>query len=185
MLVDNHAPEIEVTSADTVAALVGDVRDGTPIRIAFAQRLVNGTKTPGPLADFVSASDHRGLLLYLLAMSRATRKEPWNVSLPSAVWARALGIDLPLTKTASSAISKGWARIEARGLIDRGRSGRLADITLRREDGSGNPYTHPKDEGGYFKLSHALWLEGPSGSEEAWHRVSPVSATWRYQSETA
>lgn len=176
MKVEDTVPEIEVTSAETIAELVGHVRDGTPIRIAFAQRRMNGTKTPGSLADFVTAGDLRALLLYLLAMARATRKEPWNVVLPAAVWARALGIDLPLTKTASSTISKAWARIEARKLIRRDRSGRLAEVTLLREDGSEQPYTHPKDEGGYFKLAHAFWLEGPNGSSEHWYQVLDLSA---------
>jgi hypothetical protein len=176
MTVEDTGPEIEVTSAETIAELVGQVRDGTPIRIAFAQRRDNDIKTPGPLADFVTAGDLRALLLYLLAMARASRKEPWNVVLPAAVWARALGIDLPLTKTASSTISKAWARIEDRKLIHRGRSGRLAEITLLREDGSGKPYTHPKDEGGYFKLPHVFWLEGPQDSEEPWYEVLDLPA---------
>lgn len=176
MMVEDTIPEIEVTSAETIAELVGHVRDGTPIRIAFAQRRENDIKTPGPLADFVTAGDLRALLLYLLAMARASRKDPWNVILPAAVWARALGIDLPLTKTASSTISKAWARIEDRNLIRRGRSGRLAEITLLREDGSERPYTHPKDEGGYFKLPHAFWLEGPPGSEEHWYQVLDLPA---------
>ncbi|MEX2374859.1 MAG: hypothetical protein WD942_04630 [Dehalococcoidia bacterium] len=176
MTVEEAVPEIQITSAETIAELVGHVRDGTPVRIAFAQRRENQVKTPGPLADFVTAGDLRALLLYLLAMARATRKEPWNVVLPAAVWARALGIDLPLTKTASSTISKAWARIEDRNLIRRGRSGRLAEITLLREDGSEQPYTHPKDQGGYFKLAHAFWLEGPPGSGEPWYQVLDLPA---------
>ena len=176
MTTTDIASEPEVTSAETVAALVGDVRDGTPLRIAFAQRLSGAIKTPGPLVDFVTAGDHRGLLLYLLSMSRATRKEPWNVALPAAVWARALGMDLPLSKTAASTISKTWSRIEDRGLILRGRSGRYADITILREDGSRLPYTHPKDEGGYFKLPHAFWVNEAPGSGQPWYQVLDLPA---------
>jgi hypothetical protein len=172
-----EAPEdVRASSHDTVAALVGQVRDSTPLRIAFAQRLVKNEKLPGPLASFVTSGDHRGLLLYLLALTRGTRQDPWDVALPSAVWARALDVPLPTTKSASSAISKAWLRIERRGLIKRSRAGRTAKVTLLREDGSGADYTHPANEGGYFKVPHALWLEGPQHDKLHWYEVLDLPA---------
>jgi len=97
------------------------------------------------------------------------------VRLPSAVWARALGIDLPTTKSASSSISKAWLRIEQRGLITRSRSGRMSVIRLLSEDGQGAPYVRPS--GGYFKLPVAFWLAGPGTNDKRWFEVFDLPAT--------
>jgi len=46
----------------------------------------------------------------------------------------------------------------------------MSVITLRREDGSGDPYTHPgADRDRHLKLPHAFWLDGPSGAR--WFRI--------------
>ena len=155
---------------DTVAAIVAEGgRDHTPVRISFLQLADGNVKSPGPIAEFVTNGDHRGLLLFLLAITKATTA-PWDTALPASVWARALGVALPSTKGAVSGISKTWLRLEARKLIARSRKQRMAHITLLREDGSGAEYTHPADEGGYFKLPAAFWLSGPTTATR-WFRV--------------
>lgn len=167
--------DLVATPHDTVDTIVGQGREATPIRIDFAQRRAGSAKVPGPLANFVSSGDLRGLRLYLLALVRATRKEPWNVRFPSAVWARALGIDLPTTKTAASSISKAWLRIEQRGLIARSRSGRMTEITLLCEDGQGGAYERPRR--GFFKLPTAFWLSGPPSRDARWFELLDLPAT--------
>ena len=49
--------------------------------------------------------------------------------------------------------------------MSRSKSGRLADVTLLCEDGSGNTYVHPAKAGdNYFQLPFAYWLN----EEEQW-----------------
>ncbi len=170
-------PDPPVASPDdTVAAIVAEGgRDHTPVRISFLQRNDGTIKGPGPLAEFVTNGDHRGLLLFLLAITKATTP-PWDTALPASVWARALGVELPDTKGAASGISKAWLRLEGRMLVARSRKQRMAHITLRREDGSGADYTHPADEGGYFKLPAAFWLGGPTTATR-WFRVLTLPET--------
>jgi hypothetical protein len=155
---------------DTVSAILGQGnRDHTPVRIAFLQRTEGGKRVPGPLAQFVTTGDRRGIILYLLLLGKAS-KDPWDAALPAAVWARALGVPLPTTKGATSSVSKTWLRLEQRRLVKRSRWKRMAKVVLLREDGSGAPYTHPAGEGGYFKLPHAFWLNGPA-ADQRWCRV--------------
>jgi hypothetical protein len=122
------------------------------------------------MSGLVAAGDHRALLLYLLLLTKASAP-PWNAALPSAVWARALGINQPMSKTATSIVSKAWLRLERRQLISRIRRQRMADITLLCEDGSGLPYTSPGSvKNSYLRVPMALWT---SGNEEGhrWYRV--------------
>lgn len=133
----------------------------TPVRVSFLQREEGGRKSGGPAASLVAAGDHRGLLLYLLLLTKAS-SHPWNAALPSAAWARALDLSLPDSKTARSTISKIWLRLERRGLVERLRKNRLADVFLRREDGLDQPYTAPGAVGErYFRVPLALWTDGP------------------------
>ena len=54
-------------------------------------------------------------------------------------------------------------------LIARDRVRRRSHLTLLREDGSGEPYTHPGPErAGYLKLPHVYW-------EEEWYRKLTMS----------
>jgi hypothetical protein len=166
----NPGPPRVASPDETVAAIVAQGnRDHTPVRISFLQRTENGEKVPGPIAEFVTNGDRRGLLLYLLLLAKATT-EPWDAALSAAVWARALDIPMPMSKGAASSISKTWLRLAQRRLVERTRSRRMARVTLLREDGLGAPYTHPGGEGGYLKLSNAFWLAGPT-EESRWHRV--------------
>lgn len=159
-------PRPTVTSADTVDEIVasakrrkGDFR----LRHGFLQRRLKGNPVPGPVAELVRSRDRRALLLFLLLATKASA-EPFNVALPSAVWARALGIELPETRSARSAISRTWKRLEDLHLVSRSRHGRSADVYMRREDGTDEDYTNPGGPGDpYFKVPMTLWTEGPDG----------------------
>ena len=153
------------TTHETVDAIAGSTsRDAFPLRRTFIQQKELGDSVPGPLASFVSARDRTALLLYFLALTKAS-KEPWDVSHHSAVWARALGLPEPTGLVARGRISKAWTRLVDRKLIVRTRRNRLAELTLLCEDGSGDPYTRPGS--GFINISHALWTEGPVPAEEA------------------
>jgi hypothetical protein len=59
-------------------------------------------------------------------------------------------------------ISKTWTWLERQQLIRTQRRGRLREVILLMEDGSGRGYRHPgeqgaEDRGHYFKLPYAYW----------------------------
>ncbi|MGH2355066.1 MAG: hypothetical protein ACRDJN_25945, partial [Chloroflexota bacterium] len=118
---------------------------------------------PGPLAQLVRHHDERALELYLLILAAASAP-PYDVTHPARVWARVLFLE---GNSGPAAISKTLARLEAYRLIRRERVGRLTRVVLLRENGSGEPYTHPATSTPpepYLQLPHAYWLEG-------WHRT--------------
>lgn len=143
------------TRQSTVAAIADrSNRSFIPIRRQFVQI----DKGPGPLATFVTNNDERGLDLYMMVLT-ACSHEPYDVALPAAVWGRALGLN-PFQQRVTAAISKVWSRLEERRLIERGRSGRWAQVTLLREDGSGDTYTRPDGRSvadRFFKVDHRYW----------------------------
>jgi len=145
-------------------------RDHLPLANAFVQRRgKRGKPRPGPHATFVTAGHHRALHQYLLVHAAASAP-PWSVARDSRVWARAMSLD-PRVDSARAAISKNWAWIADRKLISRRRRGRLSQITLLHDDGSGDPYAHPAERREpYFKLPYAFWLED-------WHRKLDLAAT--------
>jgi hypothetical protein len=146
--------DLKVGARETVDALLErSRRDHVPIRRAFVQSSSRGGG-PGPLAQFVRERRARTLDLYLLLHAVASAP-PYDVTLPSSVWARAL--DLAGYASAGSVVSKHWTWLESHGLIESRRRGRYREITLLREDGSAKPYVHPGREGNYFKLPHAYW----------------------------
>ena len=156
------------TPHDTVDAIVkASRREAFPLRRVFLQQKCDGKTRPGPLARFVSAGARTGLLLYFLALTKASQ-EPWDVSLHSEVWARALDLPLPDTATARGRVSKSWSRLVDRDLVIRARKGRLASFTLLCEDGSGSLYTSPKRA--YVKVPHDLWTKGPVASKR-WYQL--------------
>lgn len=167
------------TAADAVDEIVAGSRgDGTTFSIRRAFLRIRAGKdntgrelwTPGPFVNLVRAGDHRALVLYFLLVTKAS-SGTWSSRLPAAAWARALGHPLPNTKGATSSISKTWLRLEHQGLVRRSRVMRLADVTLLKEDGSGQDYTHPAKAGGqYFKLPLAFWTEGPENGQR-WYQV--------------
>lgn len=149
---------------DTVDAIAGSTsRDAFPLRRTFIQQKQQSISIPGPLASFVSARDRTALLLYFLALTKAS-KEPWDVSHHSAVWARALGLPDPTGLVARGRISKAWTRLVDRKLLVRTRRNRLAELTLLCEDGSGDLYTRPGS--GFINIPHALWTEGATPAQE-------------------
>ena len=109
----------------------------------------------------MTAGDRTALLLYFLALTKASH-EPWDVSMHSAIWARALGFPEPNSPGARSRLSKTWTRLVARRLVDRSRQNRLAKYTLLREDGSGVPYDRPTSA--FINVPHELWTDGPTDS---------------------
>lgn len=164
----------EVSAAETVDAIVATSKRSRdfPLRRDFVQSWADGDPRPGPLASLVKAGDHRGLLLYLMLVTKAS-SEPWDAALPAAVWARALGIVFPERNTARSTVSKAWLRLEGHNLVSRSRSKRLADVYLLREDGLGAKYTNPGEAGDqYFRVPLSLWRTGPDPSRRWYEELS-------------
>lgn len=145
---------------------VSNRQEATPLRRDFLQQGQGQRKIPGPLASFVSAGDRTALLLYLLALTKAS-SAPWDVSLHAAVWARALGFESPTGASARGRVSKAWGRLAERGLVTRSKKGRLANYTLLCEDGSGHPYSRPSTD--YIKVPLALWTTGEK--DRRWFEV--------------
>lgn len=160
-----------VTSGATVDAIVqASHRSTIPLRPTFISGPEGSDVAKAPLSRLVSAQDHRGLLLFLMLLTKAST-EPWESTLAASVWARALGIELPTGKTASSTISKTWLRLERLKLVERSRDGRWASVKLKREDGSGDPYSLPAEaKERYVQIPCALWTTGPSAAKR-WYEV--------------
>lgn len=165
----NHSNGDSATTHDTVNAIAHSTqRDAFPLRQTFVQQKLGGASRPGPLASFITAGDRTALLLYFLALTKAST-EPWDVALHSAVWARALGLPEPTGHTARGRVSKAWTRLVDRKLVVRSRRNRTAQFTLLLEDGSGDPYTRPSGKAGRFiNVPHALWTDGPAGGSSRW-----------------
>jgi hypothetical protein len=150
------------TQQETIEELLArSKREAVPIRWSFVQRGTRKRPQPGPLAEFVGHHDERALDLYLLVHAAASAAR-WNVELPARVWARMLDLH---DASGPSAVSKTWKRLEDRDLINRDRVQRRASITLLREDGHGDPYTHPgagpkSAREPYLKLPYAYWEDG-------------------------
>lgn len=153
-----------MTREDTIDEIVrvSQRKDSFPLRREFLQHTdAARIRSSGPLASLVSAGDQRGLILYLLLVTKVSAS-PWDAALPSPVWARALGHPLPNSKAARTMVSKTWLRLERHQLVARRRKGRLADVFLLQEDGSGEAYTAPgSDVRSYFRVPLELWTSGP------------------------
>lgn len=147
------------TGHQTVVAMAErSRRTFVPLRSRFvqAERTDAETPRPGPLATFMRAGDRRAMVAYLLVLTAAS-SEPWDVRHASAVWARALGIDV---ERPTAAVSKVWKRLEDRRLIERTRIRRQVVLTPLREDGGGDAYTRPDGKAKadrYLKLDHSFW----------------------------
>lgn len=150
---------MSVGQRETVDALLErSGRDHVPVRRGFVQRRPKGGGA-GPLAPFVRARRGRALDLYLLVHAVASAP-PYDATFPAAVWARAL--DLGSQASAETLVSKSWSWLEGQRLVRTQRRGRLREVTLLHEDGSGQPYRHPGEQGAesrghYFKLPYAYW----------------------------
>lgn len=162
------ANQVIATPHQTVDALVDrSGRTAIPIRRAFIQGKVASKSVPGPMASFVANNDKFGLLLYLLLLTCASA-QPYDVTLHSAVWARALGAPEPKSQTARTRVSKAWARLAERQLISKGRVRRTAQVTPLAEDGSGSVYTRPTSH--FVSIKHEFWTAGPS-KKQRWYEA--------------
>ena len=158
-----------VTGRDTRRALLNRaVRPSVPLRKTFVQAERGTTPRHGPLHQFLSGGDVRGLRAYLIVVASASAEndDGWSTTLDSLVFARLF--DTTDHATPASARTGAWRtlqRLEARGLLTctRERGSRKIKVTLLREDGSGRPYTRPdgKDlEDRFINLPTRFWNEG-------------------------
>ena len=149
------------TSKDTVKALLEAGNrlksGGVPLRKTFVQQGSRAAPQPGPLAALVHNGDQRGLDTYLLLKAVASAA-PFDSQRGAAVWARALR-HTGMTANEQT-VSRIWRRLENLGLVARSKSGRLAKITLLKEDGSGEPYVLPATvRDPYLQVPVAYWLD--------------------------
>lgn len=167
------ASPVPASGRETIAALLRrSGRDAVPLRRTFVQQGTPRQPEPGPLAEFVRRHDDRGLELYLLFRAVASAA-PWNVDASTRLWARTL--DLGTTRSAVSAVSRAWRRLEDYGLVRRQRARGQLSIVALRDDGSAEPYVHPSAQGRrepYFKLPFAYWTD-----DEAWYRRLDLAET--------
>ena len=128
-----------------------------PVRRSFVQQGTQSDPQPGLLASLVHNRDRRGLDLYLLLKAVASAT-PFDSHRAAAVWARALR-HTGVTATEQT-ISKIWSRLESMQLVSRAKLGRLANVTLLHEDGSGTRYRHPANTSdAYLQLPVAYWID--------------------------
>ncbi|OKJ35000.1 hypothetical protein [Streptomyces sp. CB01580] len=158
--------EATATGRDTrTAVLTRSVRANVPLRKIFVQANAGGDSRHGPLKDFVTGRDLRGLKAYLLIVAACSNGENgWSTTHDSAVWARLM--DIHMTADDQSARTGAWRallRLRERKLIDCCRSGTMITVTLMREDGSGRPYDRPDgktEENRYLQIPAAFWTTG-------------------------
>ena len=153
--------EVPATSLETKKSLLQKASrkvQAAPIRVTFLQRGTGKGSGPGPLAKLVSNHDDLALDLYLFVLAMAS-SHPYAIRRSASVLARALARQ-GKEPVGPPTISKAWARLQNLQLITRSRFGRIAEITLLREDGTGVPYTHPGASvpaERYLKLPFAYW----------------------------
>lgn len=158
--------------ADTIAAILtrAGKRQWVPLRATALQQGEGAVRTPGPLVNLIKNKDPRALELYLLAHALAS-EAPFDATLHSSIWARALGVaGSPASQ--ATAISRITRRLELVKLVKRQRKKRRTMLLILDESGSGDDYQHPATEGSkerYFKLPHGYWLGG-------WHETLKTPA---------
>jgi hypothetical protein len=147
-------------------------REFAPLRREFVQRPRGAASRPGPLAEFVTNGDLRGLNAYLFIVavtSTSFEDTGWSTTINGKVWARALGTTENATPaSARTAVTKTLRRLQKRKLITFERVAGTHDIrvTLLREDGSGEPYTRPGagNSDAYLKIPVSFWRSGLDGT---------------------
>ncbi|MFD8431402.1 hypothetical protein ACFV1R_27790 [Streptomyces coelicoflavus] len=156
----------KATGRDTrTEILKRSIRANVPLRKTFVQAPRGSASRHGPLSDFVTGRDLRGLKAYLLIVAACSSgTDGWSTKHDSAVWARMLDIDQ--TATEQSARTGAWRtlrRLQDRNLITCTRSGTLITVTLLREDGSGAPYDRPlgqSEQDLYLQIPSTFWTKG-------------------------
>ncbi|GGS40596.1 hypothetical protein Snoj_00070 [Streptomyces nojiriensis] len=159
--------DAKATGRDTrKAVLEGSIRTNVPLRKTFVQANAGGASRHGPLKEFVTGRDLRGLKAYLLIVAACSNGvNGWSTTRDSLVWARMLDI-VETTNKDQSARTGAWRallRLRARKLIDCHRSGTKITVTLLREDGTGQPYDRPKgviEEDRYLQIPATFWTTG-------------------------
>ncbi|TGB06653.1 hypothetical protein [Streptomyces sp. MZ04] len=154
------------TGRDTrTAVLTRSVRANVPLRKTFVQANAGSDSRSGPLKDFVTGRDLRGLKAYLLIVAACSNGDNgWSTTHDSAVWARMM--DIHESADDQSARTGAWRallRLHERKLVDCRRNGTMITVTLLREDGSGRPYDRPDgktEENRYLQIPAEFWTTG-------------------------
>jgi hypothetical protein len=134
------------------------------LRKTFVQAPRGSVSRHGPLCDFVTGRDPRGLKAYLMIVAACSNgAEGWSTRHDSAVWARMMDIDQ--TATEQAARTGAWRalrRLQDRKLVTCMRSGKYITVTLLREDGSGDPYERPlgqSEQDLYLQIPSTFWTK--------------------------
>ncbi|MGW7674392.1 hypothetical protein ACWGJX_46320 [Streptomyces sp. NPDC054775] len=157
---------VKATGRDTRAEILRrSIRANVPLRKTFVQAPRGATSRHGPLRDFVTGRDLRGLKAYLLIVAACSNgTDGWSTRHDSAVWARMMDIDQ--TATEQAARTGAWRalrRLQDRKLITCTRTGTMITVTLLREDGTGAPYDRPmgqSPEDLYLQIPATFWTKG-------------------------
>lgn len=152
-------PEPTATKEETIQAILEESKrpDRVPLRNTFCQQGRGRSTRPGPLAHFVTRGRESALDQYLLLLTWASG-QPFDVKRDSRIWARAAG--LAPDASGRAAVSRNWSFMAEHKLIRVQRAGRLARVTVLREDGSGQAYKHPAATGSrYLQLPFAYWTD--------------------------
>ncbi|MEV5605691.1 hypothetical protein AB0L33_30060 [Streptomyces sp. NPDC052299] len=158
--------EHKATGRDTRAqVLERSIRSNVPLRKVFVQAPKGAASRHGPLKDFVTGRDLRGLKAYLMIVAACSNGvSGWSTRHDSAVWARLM--DIQATATDQSARTGAWRalrRLEVRNLIKCSRAGAMITVTLLREDGSGRAYDRPDgktEEDRFLQIPTTFWTKG-------------------------
>lgn len=158
--------ENKATARDTrTAVLKRSIRANVPLRKTFVQAPKGAVSRHGPLKEFVTGRDLRGLKAYLMIVAACSNGDSgWSTTHDSAVWARMM--DIEQTATEQSARTGAWRtlrRLEQRRLITCHRTGTKITVTLLREDGSGQPYDRPSgktEEDRFLQIPATFWTKG-------------------------
>jgi hypothetical protein len=149
------------TRDETIAAILKE--SGRPSTVPFRNALLQGgprgARVPGPFAEFVGRGRESAWDQYALLVAWASG-EPHDVLRDSRIWARALGF--PDDAAGRSRVSRNWGFLKEVKLVEVERRRRLANVTLLREDGSGQRYRHPGEDATpeYFQVPFAYWTGG-------------------------
>lgn len=152
--------------SDALVELLGSSRrDFVPIRKTFAQlRDDDGNPLAGPLSTIVARGVPSALDQFLLLHARAAGRPDgedlnYDVGFSARVWARLLGLDEG--ESGRRTVGRNWRALAKANLVKTRRVGRQITATPLREDGSKEPYSHPKiTSDRYLKVPYSFWLDG-------------------------